>query len=265
MVPAKNMRTRYRVQVLDRALDILEVLNDSSTSLTLAELSKRLGIHKSTLHRLLMILEERRFVEKSPQNGKYRLGLRLFELGSKAVAQLDMRENALPLLERLVFETGETAHLCILDEGEVLYLEKVEPLRTVRVPSITGRRYPAHSGGAGKALLAFMPEDELDELIKTRGLKAFTRNTVTTPAQLREALRLVREQGYAVDDEEYEEGLKCIGAPVRDYSGKVVASISIAGPAFRVTDEKIPIMAASVVEAANKLSADIGFRDPQYQ
>lgn len=259
----KTERSRYRVQVLERALDILEVLGGEGSEWMLAELSKRLGVHKSTLHRLLMVLEERRFVEKSPKNGKYRLGLKLFELGSKAVAQLDLREQARPCLEHLVFQTGETAHLCVLDEGEVLYLEKVEAPRTMRVPSIVGRRYPAHCGSAGKALLAFLPENELDEIIKRHGLRAFTRNTITTPAQLKEELRLVRERGYAVDNEEFEEGLRCIGAPVRDYSGKVVASISIAGPAFRLTQDKIPVMARSVVEAANQLSAEVGFRGPR--
>ena len=188
------------------------------------------------------------------------MGLKLFELGSKAIAHLDWRERARPVLQRLASQTGETAHLCILDDGEVLYLEKVEAPRTVRVPSIVGRRYPAHCGAAGKTLLAFQPEEEIEELIKRRGLKAYTRNTLTTPAQLREGLRLVREQGYAIDNEEFEEGLECIGAPIRDYSGKVVAAISIAGPAFRITEDKLPVLARSVIEAAQELSDDLGYR-----
>ncbi|HKZ80399.1 MAG TPA: IclR family transcriptional regulator [Pyrinomonadaceae bacterium] len=255
-----NKASPYRVQVLERSLGILELLCSEGPELSLIELSERLRLHKSTTHRLVGVLEQHRFVEKSSNNGKYRLGLKLFELGSKAIAHLDWRERARRFLQRLAFETGETAHLCILDDGEVLYLEKVEAPRTVRVPSIVGRRYPAHCGAAGKTLLAFQPEEEIEELIKRRGLKAYTRNTLTTPAQLREGLRLVREQGYAIDNEEFEEGLECIGAPIRDYSGKVVAAISIAGPAFRMTEDKLPVLARSVIEAAQELSDDLGYR-----
>jgi len=254
-----NKASPYRVQVLERSLGILELLCSDGPELSLIELSERLRLHKSTTHRLVGALEQHRFVEKSSNNGKYRLGLKLFELGSKAIAQLDWRERARRFLQRLAFETGETAHLCILDDGEVLYLEKVEAPRTIRVPSIVGRRYPAHCGAAGKTLLAFQPEEEIEELIKRRGLKAYTRNTLTTPAQLREGLRLVREQGYAIDNEEFEEGLECIGAPIRDYSGKVVAAISIAGPAFRITEDKLPVLARSVIEAAKELSDDLGY------
>jgi DNA-binding IclR family transcriptional regulator len=253
--------SQYRVQVLERSLGILELLSSNGPELSLIELSEQLRLHKSTTHRLLGVLEQHRFVEKSSSSGKYRLGLKLFELGSKAIADLNWRERARRHLQRLAFDTGETAHLCILDDGEVLYLEKVEAPRTVRVPSIVGRRYPAHCGGAGKALLAFQPEEEIDELIKRRGLKSYTRNTFTTPAQLKEGLRLVRERGYAVDNEEFEEGLECIGAPIKDYSGKVIAAISIAGPTFRMTEEKIAVLARSVIEAAQELSADLGYQE----
>ncbi|MBA2526280.1 MAG: IclR family transcriptional regulator [Pyrinomonadaceae bacterium] len=256
-----NKASPYRVQVLERSLGILKLLCSDGPELSLIELSERLTLHKSTTHRLLGVLEQHRFVEKSASSGRYRLGLKLFELGSKAIAQFDWGERARGYLQRLAFETGETAHLCILDDGEVLYLEKVEAPSTVRVPSIVGRRYPAHCGGAGKTLLAFQPEEEIEELIKRRGLKSYTRNTLTTPAQLREGLRLVREQGYAIDNEEFEEGLECIGAPIRDYSGKVVAAISIAGPAFRITEEKLPMLARSVMEVAKDLSADLGHHE----
>ena len=202
-----NIKTSpYRVQVLDRALGILELLCSDGPELTLIEFSERLRLHKSTVHRLLGVLEQHRFVEKSSSNGKYRLGLKLFELGSKAIA---------------------------------------------------------HCGAAGKALLAFLAEDEVEDLIKRRGLKAFTRNTLTTPTQLRNGLQLVRERGYAIDNEEFEEGLECIGAPVRDYSGKVVAAMSIAGPASRITEDKVPVLARSVIDAAQELSAELGYQDPQ--
>jgi DNA-binding IclR family transcriptional regulator len=260
MTQTTDERPAYRVQVLERAIGIIEALWKDGPELSQVELCSRVGLHKSTMHRILNVLEEHRFVEKGKSNAKYRLGTRLFEIGSKAGVNLDLRDQARPYLQRLVYESGETAHLCVLDEGEVLYLEKVEAPRTVRVPSNVGRRYPAHCGAAGKILLAYLTPNEVDEIIKRRGLKAFTHNTITTPAQLRGELEAVAALGYAVDNEEFEEGLQCIGAPIRDYSGKVIASISVAGPASRMSDGKIPSIARSVVDAALDLSRQVGYR-----
>ena len=251
----------YRVQVIDRVVGLLEAVASQKSGLTLVEISERLRVHRSTVYRLLMVLERHGLVGKGPLNSRYHLGLKFFELASKVVAQQDVRECARPHLERLVFETGETAHLCILDHDEVLYLEKVEAQRTVRIPSIVGRRYPAHCGATGKSLLAFLPEKEVDDLIKRKQLKAYTRNTITTPAQLKAELQLIRDRGYSFDNEEFEEGLKCIGAPVRDYSGRVIASIGIAGPTFRMTEAKVLVLADSVIEAANALSGKLGHHE----
>src|SRR5882724_10154984 len=248
----------YQVQVLDRAVVILDMLAAVREDLSLFELSERLDLHKSTIHRLLMVLERHRLVERHLENGKYGLGLKLFELGQNAFARLGIGERARPHLERLASAAGETAHLCALDDGEVLYLEKVEPTRTVRVPSGVGHRNPAHCTAVGKALLADLPEAELDALIRRRGLKEHTRNTITTPALLKRELRTIRERGYAIDDEEIEEGLRCIGAPVRDHSGRVVASMSVAGPAFRLTRARTAAVARLVTKAAEALSAELG-------
>lgn len=259
----KKADSPYQVQVLDRTIALLETLYAGNGGMSLPELSERLGMHKSTVHRLLMVLERHRLVERPSRDGRYTLGLKLFELGSKAVEGLDLRERARPFVERLGFETGETAHLCILDEGEVLYLEKVEPARTMRVPSNVGRRNPAHCTAVGKVLLAHLSDEAVDALLRTQGLRAHTRNTITTPSELKRELVGIRERGYAVDDEEIEEGLRCIGAPLRDYSGRVVASISIAGPAFRVTTEKVPTLARTVMGVAAELSEALGFRSAQ--
>jgi DNA-binding IclR family transcriptional regulator len=257
---AKSKGSPYQVQVLDRAVAILEALAACDEDLSLFEIAARLRLHKSTIHRLLMVLERHRLVERRGGGGKYGLGLRLFEFGTQAFARLGLGERARPHLEKLAAETGETAHLCILDDGGVLYLEKVEPSRTVRVPSSVGRRNPAHCTAVGKALLAHLPPEDLDRLLEIRGLKAYTRNTITTPALLKRELRAVRERGYAVDDEEIEEGLRCVGAPVRDHSGRVVASMSIAGPAFRVTRAKASALARVVMKVADAFSAELGYR-----
>jgi DNA-binding IclR family transcriptional regulator len=242
---------------------ILDELAGGGGDLSLFELSERLDLHKSTIHRLLMVLERLRLVERHGESGKFGLGLKLFELGSKASGRLGLGERARPHLERLAATAGETAHLCVLDDGEVLYLAKVEPSRTVRVPSSIGQRNPVHCTAVGKALLAFLPDDEVDALIRRRGLKAYTRSTIVTPPLLRRALRVIRERGYAVDDEEIEEGLRCVGAPVRDHSGRVVASVSVAGPAFRLTRNQIPSVARLVMKAARELSAELGHRPPE--
>lgn len=263
--PEKIGGSPYQVQVLDRALSILDILAGDGAEFTPAAVSEQLGLHKSTTHRLLAVLERHRLVWRNPQSGRYRLGLKLFELGSKAVAQLDLRERVRPYLERLVLQTGETAHLCILNDGEMLSLANVESPRTLRTPSTIGRRTPLHCTSVGKALLAFMPEDEAATIIKGRELQAYTRKTITKLARLKTEWRLVRERGYAVDDEEIEDGLRCIGAPVRDYSGRVVAAISIAGAAFRLTDERIPLVAREVMDAADRFSAELGYQEVEQE
>lgn len=255
----KDANSTYQVQVLDRAVAILQALLVGG-ELSLIEVSEQLDLHKSTVHRLLMVLERHRLVEKSPRNGKFALGLKLFEFGSAAVAGLDLRDRTRPYLEHLVFETGETTHLCVLDGGEVLYLDKVEPSRAVRVPSNVGRRNPAHCTAVGKVLLAFLPAEKLDDFIRKYGLRSYTPNTITNAMDVKHELGIVRERGYAIDNEEIEEGLICIGAPIWAYSGDVIASISIAGPAFRISAQKIPTLARLVMETAAKLSAELGFQ-----
>jgi len=259
MTTRKTPNSPYRVRVIDRVLRVLEILANVEPALTLVELSKRLGLPKSTVLRLLMVLESHRFVEKDAQNGAYRLGLKLFELGSKALAQLNISDRAKPHLEQLVCATGETAFVCVLDDGEVLSLARVESSRTVRIPSTVGWRAPAHCTAVGKALLAFLPEPDRKALVKKRKLHAYTPNTITSLPRLQSELQLVRARGYAVDHEEMEEGLKCIAAPVREHSGKVVASLGILSPAFRLPEKKIPLLALSVMNEANELSVELGY------
>jgi DNA-binding IclR family transcriptional regulator len=257
----KVVDSPYQVQVLDRALGILDLLAGESPELGPSEVSERTGLHKSTVHRLLQVLERHRLIEKMAPSGKYRLGLRLFELGSKAMAQFDLRDRAQPYLKRLVLETGETAHICILDGDRMLSIANVESPRTLRMPSTVGFRTPLHCTSVGKALLAFLPEDERNDLINQCELTDYTRHTITKPARLKAELKLIRQRGYAMDDEEIEEGLRCVGAPVIDHSGRVVAAISIAGPAFRLTEDRIPAVARSVIRAASELSVELGYKE----
>jgi DNA-binding IclR family transcriptional regulator len=250
----------YQVQVLDRALAILDALSAEGPDLSLGELSDQLDLHKSTTHRLMMVLERHKLIERNSVNGRYRLGLKLFELGTRAVSQLDLRERARPFLERLVVETSETVHLCVLDDSEVVYLDKVEPVRSVRMATSVGRRNPAHCTAVGKAIMAFLSEAQVEEIIRKQGMKAMTANTITSLVELKKELKAVRERGYAIDNEEIEEGVRCVGCVVRNFSGVPLAAISVSAPAFRLTKDKVKGLAQPVVAAATAFSRELGFK-----
>jgi len=247
------------VQALDRALDILEALAAHRQPMRLVELSHQLGLHKSTVHRLVSSLARRRYVERDPETGRYRLGLKVFELGSRLFNSMELRQEARPLLQELVNQTLETAHLGILDEGQVVYIEKVESPQTVRMYSELGKRAPAHCTAMGKVLLAHLPEEELDRIIAMRGLTRYTSNTIVEVDQLKDHLRRVAAQGYAVDDTEHEEAIRCVAAPVRNYRGEVVAALSVSGPAVRLTRERIEEVAQMVRATAMRISRRLGF------
>lgn len=257
---SKTTDSPYKVQVLDRALAALAILANSSSDCSLAELCPAMKLHKSTVHRLMMVLEQHRLVVKNPETGRYRLGLRLYELGSRAIDGLDLRGRARPFLDRLQAEFDETVFFCILDEGQVFYVEKVESKRSVRTACTVGSRAPAYCTAVGKAMLAELPEAEVNKIVRRWGLKPVTPNTITTTRALKAELKAVRSRGYAIDDEEKEEGLRCVGAAVRSHSGKLAAAMSVSGPAFRMTKERVPEIGRALMEAAAKLSAELGYQ-----
>ncbi len=252
----------YRVQVLDRAVDILQMLAECERDIGPAEIAEQLGLHKSTIHRLLTVLARHSLVTKTAENGTYRLGLRLFDWGNRAVGRLDMRRLAQPVLQRLTLQTGESSHVCVLDKDEMVSVAFAESPRTVRTPMTLGRRTPLHCTSVGKAMLAFLPDGLAEGLLDGRPVRAYTRHTLTSRAAIIAHLAGVRQKGYAVDDEEIEEGLRCVAAPVRNYSGNVIASMSVAGPAFRIPKDRIPALARSVTAAAHALSMELGYRPP---
>jgi DNA-binding IclR family transcriptional regulator len=256
------VRARYRVQVLDRCFRILDALAASNTALSPAELAGSLRLHKSTIHRLLVVLEHQRYIRRTNE-GKYGLGTKMIEMGSRAVEQLDLGEHAMPFLRRLVEETGETAHISVLSGHEMMSLANVPGRWTLTTPSTVGRRTHIYCTSVGKAYIAFLPERCLEPLLKRVTFTSHTRRTITDPAALQAELARIRKRGYAVDNEEVEEGLRCIGAPVRDYSGEVVAAISIAGPVFRIQKGRVAALARSVVKAADDLSTELGDKRAQ--
>lgn len=253
-------RTPSGAQVVDRVVDILETFLWLGPELGVSEISRALDLKKATAHRLLASLRRRNMVAQDPLTRRYRLGGKLWELGSVATNQVDWSERVKPFLEQLTRETGETSHLAVLNDGQVLYVEKVESSRSLRMPSQVGRRLPFHCTGVGKALVAYLPDEVLAGLIDRRGLTRFTRSTITDRARLRAELATVRERGYAVDDEEIEEGLVCFAAPVRDHTAHVVAAISIAGPSSRLRVEDAARHAPAVRRAADAISAALGWQ-----
>jgi DNA-binding IclR family transcriptional regulator len=254
------LERRYSSQVLDRAVCILECFAPERTDLRLVEIAAATGLHKSTLYRLLEAMRAHRLIGFDAESGCYHPGLKLFEIGSLAAGRFALERHAHPTLEHLATVSGETAHLCVLDGSDVVYIAKVECTRTLRIPSAVGQRNPAYSTGVGKAILAFLAPAQLESYLAGTPLKAFTRKTLTTGRELKANLRQIAAQGYAVDDQEREDGVRCVAAPVRDHAGEVVAAISIAGPSIRVTKEKIAELASHVVRAADDISAALGYR-----
>jgi DNA-binding IclR family transcriptional regulator len=250
----------YKVQVLDRVLSIIDALTKVREDASAAELAERVKLHKSTAHRLLSILERHRIVERDSQTGRYRLGLRLFELGTIAMDRFNIRDRARPYLEGLLEELNETVHLCALDAGEILYLDKIEPARSVRMASRIGHRKPVHCTAVGKAILAHLSGAEQESILQLHGLPRVTPKTITTASELKAEFKPIRERGYALDNEETESGLRCIGAVILDCNGRPVAAVSVSAPSFRLTMDKVPDLAGPVVRVARALSEELGYR-----
>ncbi|MDX6555112.1 MAG: IclR family transcriptional regulator, regulon repressor [Miltoncostaeaceae bacterium] len=248
---------RYRIQAIERAVAILNAFSAEDPELGVTELAGRLGLHKSTVHRFMVNLEAAGLVERT-RSARYRLGLRIFELGGLVMQRMNLWDEALPFLEGLVRDTGETGHLAVLDGGEAIYIERVEARRALRIPSAVGRGYPAHATNLGKVLLADLASDRLRELVGDGPLGAFTPHTITDPTELEAELERIRAQGFAVDNEEYDEGLRCIGAPIYDHSGRAVAALGIGGPVTRITPERVDELAELVMAAARGLSRRLG-------
>lgn len=257
----REQRKGTILRSVDHALAVLETFDAGTPELGVTALSGRLKLAKSTVYRLLSTLASRGYVYQNPATGKYRLGLKAFEVGSLAVSQLTVREAALPFLEKLRDATKETVHLGVREADAVIYIDKIETPLAIRMYSRIGRRAPLHCTALGKVLLAFAGPAEAGRMAR-RDLKRYTPNTITDPDVLAKELALVRERGYALDDEEFEEGLKCVAAPLWDYTGTVVASAGIAGPHIRITSDRLQELIAVVRETAAEVSARLGYRPP---
>ncbi|SNB48004.1 IclR family transcriptional regulator [Geobacter sp. DSM 9736] len=257
---AKKEKSEYIIQAVDHALDLLEQFHDDVDELGVTELSKRLKLHKNNVFRLLATLESRNYIEQNKVTENYRLGLKTLELGQTFIKQMGLLRQSRPVLESLVKECNETTYVAILKDFHIVYLDVVETALTVRVVPRVGARLPAYCTAAGKIQLAFMTEEELEHYLPVKELKQFTPSTITDRDELKRHLKQVSEQGYAVDNEELDVGVKCVGAPIRDYTRRIVGAVSISGPSMRFSDERMDKELIPLVKrAAEEISLKLGY------
>lgn len=254
----RNLKTRD-VPSLDRALAIFEILAHSRRGNSLAELARRLFVPKSSLHCVLLTLERRGYIERSETTHRYVLGLKLFSLVNSAINQLTVNEAALPVLRSLMNQTHLTVHMGILDQGEVVLVNKIDPPGLFRLATWIGKRMEIHCTGVGKALIAYLPPEQLEELLSQHALPRHNDCTIANARKLKEQLKVVRTLGYAFDDEEDEVGLRCIGAPVFDHDGRAVAAVSVAGTTAQITRENRSRLAERLKSAVLEISRNLGF------
>jgi DNA-binding IclR family transcriptional regulator len=259
-------RSGSGVQSVERAIAILKSFSFERPERGVGELSRELGLHKSTVSRLMTTLERGGLLTRNPETQRYRLGIDLIGLAAQVAGYMDVREVARPYLRRLADECQESVNLVVLDmpasgrgqRAQVVNLEQfVPPARQVKNIGRVGRRMPPHCTAAGKVLLAYLTSEERKQLLPA-SLEAFTAHTITARQELQEELARVREQGYATVQEELEEGLNAVAAPIRDHTGSVIAAASIAGPAYRLTPQQLPDLAAHLSNITANISREMG-------
>lgn len=257
---AKKEKSEYIIQAVSHALDLLEQFHDDVDELGVTELSKRLKLHKNNVFRLLATLESRNYIEQNRVTENYRLGLKTLELGQTFIKQMGLLRQSRPVLESLVRECNETTYVAILKEFHIIYLDVVETDLTVRVVPRVGARLPAYCTAAGKVQIAYMTDEELSNYLPSKEMKRYTPNTITDREEFKRHLAQVAEQGYAIDNEELDVGVKCVGAPIRDYTRRIIGAVSVSGPSMRFTDERLEKeLIPLVIRASEEISSKLGY------
>jgi DNA-binding IclR family transcriptional regulator len=247
------------VQSLERAILILETLSAQLEWVSLKDLATAVNLHPSTVYRMVATFTEHGYIEKNPETGRYRLGMKIIELGSQLLGNMELRTEAQPFLHRLMKEIQETIHLGILDDGFVIYIEKLEPIDMTKMYSQIGKRSPVHCTGLGKVLLAYQSDEKIDFIVHKRGLKQYTEITITTEQELWTEINKIRARGYAIDNGEHEPFVRCVAAPIYDYRGKAVAAISVTVPALRFVPNYANKLTSLVLETCAEISQSIGY------
>jgi DNA-binding IclR family transcriptional regulator len=251
---------RRLIGSVHKALRILNLFDRRHAELGTTEIASALGLPKTTVAGLVMTLEANGYLDQNRHTRKYRLGSKLVERAFLFLSQFDLRRVARPYLEELLHWSNESVNLAIRDGGEVIYIERLYGSRPLGVRSEIGKRAPVHSTALGKAILAWLPEDDVRRFLAANPLVAMTPKTITDAAQLMEQLRLTRERGFAIDDEEDQLGGRCVAAPVFSPEGEPVASVSISAPVLRMPLESIAAFGQRVREATDAISSGLGYR-----
>ncbi len=246
------------VRSVDRTFDILEAIAASGQPVGLSGIAADTGLSKSTVHRLLATLCDRQYVDKNP-DGTYGIGYKLMELVSHHINQIDVLTEARPFLNSLSRELSLTTHLGILDGTDVIYVEKMDIIKPAGGYAQIGQRSPAYCSSIGKCLLACLSGDELEEALYGYRFEKHTCNTITDAAEFKRYLRVVRKQGWAIDNEEFELGHRCVGAPVYDYRGSAIAAVSASGSTHEMPDGALESIIKRVVETASLISRKLGY------
>ena len=247
---------------VERALAMLEAVAQGPEGLSNAEISRKLQIPKSSASYILRTLEKQGYLTRDPDSGKYRVGLKILSLSRGALSGLDVREVALPIMRHLMEKTHLTCHLAILDGSDAVYIEKVEPQGFIKMDTWVGRRMRVHATSVGKAMAAHIPRERLERIIAETGMEKRTPKTITTLPRLLKDLEKVRDQGYAVDDEENNIGARCLGAPIFNQDGSIEASLGLSGTVNQVNSQSMPRILEHLKDAARHVSMQLGYRAP---
>jgi len=257
----KHAKSPYIIQTVSRALDLLEQFQLDENELGVTELSRRMKLHKNNVFRLLATLESRDYVEQNQSTGNYHLGFKNLELGQSILRQSGILRQSRSTLEELTAGSGETSYVAVLRDFRSVYLDSVESVLPLRVVPRLGSSFPAHCTATGKVQIAEYSSDLLASTLNGSELQRFTAKTRTDPHDFLLELEQVAVQGYAIEDEELYEGVRCVAAPIRDYTKKIIGAISISGPAIRLTDQRLESeLISMVLKSAGELSARLGCR-----
>lgn len=247
------------VQVIDRAFDIVELLAFEPDGLGVSDIARRLALNKSTVHRILNAITERGYLEKTTE-GIYSLGIQFVELASSKLSGIELTTEAKPYLQELTNKFGQSSHLAILDGADAVYIDKVEVTKNLRLYSQIGKRIPAYCSALGKSLLLDTEDQVILTIIGSKPIERFTSTTLPTAKAVLEEIKEARLTGWTIDDEEHDEGIRCIAAPIYDYRGKIIAAVSSAGPSNIYTKEKDKELSKQVMDAANEISKRMGYK-----
>jgi DNA-binding IclR family transcriptional regulator len=248
------------VKSVVKAFLLMEEL-DKSGEMSIGDLSERLQMDKATVHRLLNTIKDAGYINQNPDNKKYANSLKLLAMGNRAIEKTGVRHIARSFMEELSEKTGETINLGMRVENKIIYVDKIESRSTIKVGLGIGVSVPSYCSGLGKAILAFTPAEELKELIDSIVFEKFTAHSITNKEHFLEELEKIRRNGYAVDDEEYVDGLMCFAAPIFDFHGNPIASISVSCPKYRYDPGRhLALYTGLTVEAADRISGMMGYK-----